>query len=106
MKALIMAAGYATRLYPLTKDRAKPLLPIAGKPMIDYITDALDAVREIDRIYVVTNSRFSASFREWAGARRNVIRTPIEVIDDGTVSDDDNADTPSATISNRFAQYQ
>ena len=89
MKALIMAAGYATRLYPLTKDRAKPLLPIAGKPMIDYITDALDAVREIDRIYVVTNSRFSASFREWAGARKNVIRTPIEVIDDGTVSDDD-----------------
>jgi glucose-1-phosphate thymidylyltransferase len=84
-----MAAGYATRLYPLTRDRAKPLLPIAGRPIIDYIVDALDAVREIDRIYVVTNSRFSASFEEWAGSRRGGKGVPIGVIDDGTVSDDD-----------------
>lgn len=89
MKALIMAAGYATRLYPLTKDKAKPLLPIAGRPIIDYITDSLNAVREIDRIYVVTNSRFAASFEEWAGARRGGARVPISVVDDGTVSDDD-----------------
>ncbi len=89
MKALIMAAGYATRLYPLTKDRAKPLLPIAGKPIIDYSTAAMDAVREIDHVYLVTNSRFSASFREWAGERKKSMRAPIEVIDDGTVSDDD-----------------
>ena len=83
MKALIMAAGYATRLYPLTKDRAKPLLPIAGRPIIDYIVDALDKVEEIDRILVVTNSRF----REWAEKRRS--RAPVAVIDDGTVSDAD-----------------
>lgn len=89
MKALIMAAGYATRLYPLTRERAKPLLPIAGRPIIDYITDSLDAVREIDRVYVVTNSRFAASFEEWASARRSAARVPIGVIDDGTVSDDD-----------------
>ncbi|MCX6357879.1 MAG: nucleotidyltransferase family protein [Candidatus Aureabacteria bacterium] len=87
MKALIMAAGYATRLYPLTKDRAKPLLPIAGKPIIGYIADALDRVREIDRIYVVTNSRFAASFNEWASARRG--RAPVTVVDDGTCSDAD-----------------
>ena len=89
MKALIMAAGYATRLYPLTKDRAKPLLPIAGRPIIDYITDSLNAVKDIDRIYVVTNRRFSASFEEWAVARRSRTRVPISVIDDRTVSDDD-----------------
>lgn len=87
MKALIMAAGYATRLYPLTKDKAKPLLPIAGKPIIGYIADALDAVPGIDRTYVVTNSRFSASFEAWAGSRKG--KTQVRVIDDGTVSDSD-----------------
>jgi len=87
MKALIMAAGYATRLYPLTKDRAKPLLPVGGKPIIGYIADALDSVREIDHIYVVTNSRFAASFRDWAGARKG--KSPVEIIDDGTKSDED-----------------
>jgi glucose-1-phosphate thymidylyltransferase len=87
LKALIMAAGYATRLYPLTKDRAKPLLPIAGRPIVDYIADALDRVREIDRIYLVTNRRFAASFAEWAEKRRG--RAPVTVVDDGTVSDED-----------------
>jgi glucose-1-phosphate thymidylyltransferase len=87
MKALIMAAGYATRLYPLTKNRAKPLLPVGGKPIIDYIADALDSVPEIDRIYVVTNSRFAASFEAWAGARKG--KSPVEIIDDGTKSDED-----------------
>jgi glucose-1-phosphate thymidylyltransferase len=87
VKALIMAAGYATRLYPLTKDRAKPLLPIAGRPIIDYIVDALDRVEEIDRILVVTNHRFAPSFQEWAGRRRS--RAPVAVIDDETVSDAD-----------------
>ncbi len=87
MKALIMAAGYATRLYPLTRDRAKPLLPVGGKPIIDYIVEALEAVQEIDRIYVVTNSKFAAMFRDWASEREG--GKPIEVVDDGTVSDDD-----------------
>ncbi|MDD5557068.1 MAG: nucleotidyltransferase family protein [bacterium] len=87
MKALILAAGYATRLYPLTRDRAKPLLPVGGRPIIDYIADALDAVGEIDRIFVVTNSRFAASFEAWAGSRRG--RAPVTVVDDGTASDDD-----------------
>jgi len=87
MKALIMAAGYATRLYPLTKNRAKPLLPVGGKPIIDHIADALDAVPDIDRIYVVTNSRFADSFGKWAASRKG--RAPIAVIDDGTACDDD-----------------
>jgi glucose-1-phosphate thymidylyltransferase len=87
VKAIILAAGYATRLYPLTKNRAKPLLPIAGRPIIDYIVDALVAVDDIDHIYVVTNSRFADSFREWATARG--ARAPITVLDDGTTSDED-----------------
>lgn len=87
VKALIMAAGYATRLYPLTKNRAKPLLPIAGRPIVDYIADSLDRVAEIDRIFVVTNHRFAPSFARWAGKRRG--RAPVTVIDDGTVSDAD-----------------
>lgn len=87
LKALILAAGYATRLYPLTRNKAKPLLPIAGRPIIDYIADAIDSVGEIDRIYLVTNSKFAASFEEWGKKRRG--RLPVTVIDDGTTSDDD-----------------
>ena len=64
MKAIILAAGYATRLYPLTRNKAKALLPIGGKPMIDYIVEQMDTVAELDEIYVVTNSRFAAQFRE------------------------------------------
>lgn len=89
MKALIMAAGYATRLYPLTKDRAKPLLPVGGRPIIDYICDALEKVREIDHVYVVTNNRFAPSFETWARERRKNFRMPIDILNDGTVSDED-----------------
>ncbi len=81
MKALILAAGYATRLYPLTEGVAKPLLPLAGRPMIDYI---LERIREADplAIHVVTNSKFAGAFREWAPA-------DVTVHDDGTTSEDD-----------------
>jgi glucose-1-phosphate thymidylyltransferase len=87
MKALILAAGYATRLYPLTKDKAKPLLPLGGKPIIDYIVQSIETVSCIDCIYVVTNSKFAPSFESWAAERERGI--PIKVVDDGTVSDDD-----------------
>lgn len=86
MKAIILAAGYATRLYPLTKDRPKALLPIGGKPIIDYIVGQMDTVTELDEIYVVTNSRFAAQFREWAGQAES--RAPISILDDGTTSDE------------------
>ncbi len=48
MKALLLAAGYATRLYPLTRDRAKALLPLAGRPMVDWIADKVDEVEAVD----------------------------------------------------------
>jgi len=66
MKALILAAGYATRLYPLTKEYPKPLLLVDKSPIIDYIVDKLDRVADIDEIIVVTNSKFISRFRKWA----------------------------------------
>ena len=73
MKVIILAAGYATRLYPLTLTQPKPLLPVAGKPMIDYVLDNLAPIGGLDRIYVVTNARFAGHFQQWAsdyGARK------------------------------------
>ncbi len=84
MKALILAAGYATRLYPLTKDCPKPLLPVGGRPIIDYIIDKLEAIDQIKEIIVVTNSRFISRFRNWAKTLR--IKKPISLVDDLTGS--------------------
>src|SRR5258708_535526 len=83
MKALILAAGYATRLYPLTETVAKPLLPLAGRPMLDYLLDRIHEVEEIDEIHVVTNHKFAQSFADWARTRDVVVH------DDGTTSEED-----------------
>src|SRR6188472_2267786 len=81
MKALILAAGYATRLRPLTDDIPKMLLPLAERPMLDYLLDRLYEVDELDEIHLVTNTRFAEAFRDWA---------PEDVLvhDDGTTSND------------------
>lgn len=70
MKVIILAAGYATRLYPLTLNQPKPLLPVAGQPMIDYVLDNLAPIGGIDRIYVVTNAKFADHFEKWAADYR------------------------------------
>lgn len=88
MKALILAAGYATRLYPLTETVAKPLLPVGGRPMIEHLLERIDAVPEVDGVHVVTNHKFADSFVRWADAF-GTVRTPIEVHDDGTTTEDD-----------------
>ncbi|HEY1370217.1 MAG TPA: nucleotidyltransferase family protein [Gaiellaceae bacterium] len=87
MRAIVLAAGYATRLYPLTQTIAKPLLPVGGRPMLDHIVDRVAEVDEIDRVHVVTNRKFADSFLRWAEERGG--RLPIEVHDDGTTSEDD-----------------
>jgi glucose-1-phosphate thymidylyltransferase len=87
LHAVVLAAGYATRLRPLTNRVAKPLLPLAGRPMVDYLADKIDEVGEVDAIHVVTNSRFAPDFSAWAGARSG--RLPVRVHDDGTSSNDD-----------------
>ena len=66
MDAILLAGGYATRLYPLTKDRPKALLPVGGKPILDYIVDVLDAGSEISRMFLVTNAKFAEHFAAWA----------------------------------------
>ncbi|MBI3272773.1 MAG: nucleotidyltransferase family protein [Planctomycetes bacterium] len=87
MKALVLGAGYATRLYPLTKDRPKPLLPVDGKPILERILDSLAPIADLDQIYIVSNHRFADHFREWRKSYKST--RPIEIVDDGTVSNDD-----------------
>jgi glucose-1-phosphate thymidylyltransferase len=83
LKAIILAAGYATRLYPLTKDTPKTLLPVAGKPILEYTIEQITTCRDIDRIYLVTNSRFYGNFSRWLAAYRS--STPeIILVDDRT----------------------
>lgn len=66
MNVVILAAGYATRLYPLTLTQPKPLLPVAGKPMIDHVLDNLAPMGGIDRVCIVTNAKFADHFQKWA----------------------------------------
>jgi glucose-1-phosphate thymidylyltransferase len=82
MKALILAAGYATRLRPLTDSIAKPLLPVGGRPMVDWILDRI-AETSADEVHLVTNGRFAADFERWAADR------DVHVHDDGTTSNRD-----------------
>ena len=89
MKAIILAAGYATRLYPLTKNFPKPLLEVGGKTILDHLIDQLKMIADIDGVYVVTNRRFYGHFADWARAN-SAIQTEleIEILDDGTTSND------------------
>ena len=82
MKALILAAGYATRLYPLTKDYPKSLLKIGRRPIIEYIIDKLQAQEQIDEIIVVTNGKFISCFKRWKRSLK--IRKRLTLIDDLT----------------------
>lgn len=81
MKAIILAAGYATRLYPLTENFPKPLLPVGGKPILDWLVEDLRA--EVDEFIVVSNHKFSSIFESWAAEKQNV-----SVLDDGTESNE------------------
>lgn len=82
MKAVILAAGYATRLYPLTRDVPKPLLEVAGKPMIEYIIDAIEGVSCVDEIYTVTNGVFYEKFACWLNGYTGTKK--VTLINDGT----------------------
>jgi glucose-1-phosphate thymidylyltransferase len=88
MKIIILAAGYATRLYPLTLTRPKPLLPVAGKPMIDYVLDNLAPIGGIDRIYVVTNAKFAGHFEQWSqNYRANKAKLNFTIVNDLSTDD-------------------
>jgi glucose-1-phosphate thymidylyltransferase len=66
MKLIILAAGYATRLYPLTLTQPKPLLPVASKPMLEHVIDNLKTIPFIDHAYIVTNAKFAGHFQAWS----------------------------------------
>ena len=68
MNALILAAGYATRLYPLTLNKAKPLLEVGGKPIIEWLFDNLASVPALQTVYIVTNDKFASDFQNWANS--------------------------------------
>ena len=88
MKVIILAAGYATRLHPLTLAQPKPLLPVAGKPMIEYVLDNLAPIGGLDRIYVVTNSKFARHFQEWADLyRATKAKLDFTIVNDGSTDD-------------------
>jgi glucose-1-phosphate thymidylyltransferase len=88
MKVLILAAGYATRLYPLTLTQPKPLLPVAGQPMIEYVLDNLAPIGGIDRVYVVTNAKFAGHFQQWSQAyRASKSKLDFTIVNDGSTDD-------------------
>jgi glucose-1-phosphate thymidylyltransferase len=85
VKVVILAAGYATRLYPLTLDRPKALLPVAGRPLIELLLERLAEVEGLDEIFLVSNSKFVDAFRAWAGEWGG---GDVRIIDDGTKNED------------------
>ncbi len=88
MKVIILAAGYATRLYPLTLNQPKPLLAVAGKPMIEHVLDKLAPIGGLDRIYIVTNAKFAGHFQKWS-EQHHAAKSNLEftVVNDGTTSE-------------------
>lgn len=86
MKCIILAAGYATRLYPLTENFPKPLLEVAGKPILDWLIEDLDSSGYVDSWVVVSNHKFAGHFEKWAQERNGAhcYKAPITVLDDGT----------------------
>ena len=93
MKCIILAAGYATRLYPLTKNFPKPLLEVGGKPILDWLIDDIESA--VDEIIIVSNHRFIDHFRTWAahfddsnGYEQTKSGAKISIYDDGTVDNE------------------
>jgi len=84
MKCLILAAGYATRLYPLTENFPKPLLDVAGKSILDWLIDDMSQTGLVDEYVVISNHKFAPIFEEWAAKKHS----QISIVDDGTSSNE------------------
>jgi len=91
MIAVLLCAGYAIRLYPLTRNRPKPLLPVADRPVIDYLLDQIEGLPAIDSVHVVTNDRFYSHFSKWYEKRADTgtASIPIHIHNDGTSANAD-----------------
>ncbi len=84
MKCLILAAGYATRLYPLTENFPKPLLTVGEKTILDWLIDDIDSLGVVDEYVVISNHKFAHHFEKWAAEKTQ----KITVVDDGTDSNE------------------
>ncbi len=87
MKAIVLCAGYATRLYPLTLNKPKPLLEVKGRPLLDYIIDNIEKIADINEIFIATNNKFFNDFSKWKNSR--TFKKKIFVINDMTISNED-----------------
>jgi len=104
--AVLLCAGYATRMYPLTADFPKPLLPVAGKPVIDYLMEQIIDLPEITRIHVVTNAKFIEHFNAWQMKWRSAMaskKITLDIHNDGST---DNANRLGAAADLRFVFKQ
>ena len=106
MIAVLLCAGYATRMYPLTRSLPKPLLPVAGKPVLNYLMEQLLELKGLRTVHVITNARFAPQFeswqKDWSG------RTPsdafaVEIHNDGS-TDNDNRLGASADLAWAFRE--
>lgn len=88
MRVLILAAGYGTRLYAITKDTPKALLDINGHPLLFYILEKMVSVKEISRVTLITNNKFYSQFKDWAKTLKN-FPFPVDVVNDKTFSPED-----------------
>ena len=86
MKTIVLAAGYATRLYPLTRNFPKPLLEIAGKSILDRLLEDIDSIPEINEHIIISNARYYDHFVEWK--EKSKLKNPITIINDGSVSNE------------------
>ena len=86
MKCIVLAAGYATRLYPLTENFPKPLLEVKGKTILDWLLDDIDESKEVDEYIIISNHKFINHFNKWANEKE--LSAKITVIDDGTISNE------------------
>ena len=88
MKNIVLAAGYATRLYPITENFPKPLLEIGGSTILDRMLADVDAIEAVDGHIIVSNHKFISIFREWLEGARLRYRKPITLIDDGSTDNE------------------
>ena len=88
MKNIVIAAGYATRLYPLTENFPKPLLKIGGSTILGRILEDVDKFDEIDEHIIVSNHKFAQIFRDWAKNECAALSKPVKILDDGTTTNE------------------
>ena len=87
MKGLILAAGYGTRLYPLTLDRPKPLIKVGGQTILERLLHKFEQIESCDGVYIVTNAKFHGMLVKWVEAREFSVK--IDIINDNTTSNED-----------------